>query len=150
MAPRRRVYGMALLAFRVAVRISPATPEDLPEIGSSAGFLFAMAFNQVIGDVIVTGTSNWVRVRQQPHHNRLPCLILAATAENTGLLFELAADEYTHVAVGPETTLGPDDLSDHDRDVVEYRLEVDRLANPGKARLADARGIGNDRLRAGD
>ena len=150
MAPRRRVYGMALLAFRVAVRISPATPEDLPEIGSSTGSLFAMAFNQVTGDVIVTGTSNWVRVRQQLHHNRLPWLILAATAENTGLLFELVADEYTHVAAGPETTLGLDDLSDHHRDVVEYRLEVDRLANPGKARLADARGIGNDRLRAGD
>jgi hypothetical protein len=38
---------------------------------------------------------------------------------------------------GPETALGLDDLFDPQGDVVEHRVEVERLANPGKAVVPD-------------
>jgi hypothetical protein len=51
------------------------------------------------------------------------------------------------LAGSPETAVGLDDPFDPDGHVVEHRVEVDRLADPGKARLADAGEVGDYRLR---
>jgi hypothetical protein len=57
--------------------------------------------------------------------------------DQLGTVF-LAAQEYAHVAGGPETALGLDGLFDLRRNVVEHGVEVHRLADPGEAGLADA------------